>query len=119
MVGKNADVTVVVCANRRHRILQTEVGRADIAQPRHKALALTDLTRAVIDRVTVAKGFGMPACSLGTDEDIADALSRALAERGPDTIKTVIGRCLGSLYGGFWGALDPSTSPAAMPVENP
>jgi hypothetical protein len=35
--------------------------------------------------------FGMPACSVGTDNDIADALSRALAERGPRLIEDVIG----------------------------
>jgi hypothetical protein len=34
MTRENADVTVVVCANRHYRILQTELARACIARPR-------------------------------------------------------------------------------------
>jgi hypothetical protein len=45
MVGENADATVEVCTNRRHRILQTEIARADIAQPGPKALELIGLAR--------------------------------------------------------------------------
>jgi thiamine pyrophosphate-dependent acetolactate synthase large subunit-like protein len=81
----------VVCANRRYRILQTELARAGIAQTGPKALALTDLTRPVIDWVALAKGFGMPACSVGSDGELAGALSRALPERGPGLIEAVIG----------------------------
>jgi hypothetical protein len=41
--------TVMVCANRRYRILQTELARAGMAKSAPKALALTDLTRPAID----------------------------------------------------------------------
>ena len=43
MVGENADVTLVVCANHHYRILQTELARAGIAQPGPKALDPTGL----------------------------------------------------------------------------
>jgi acetolactate synthase-1/2/3 large subunit len=43
----------------------------------------------VIDWVALAKGFGVPACSVGTDNDITDALSRGVAERGPRLIEDV------------------------------
>lgn len=33
MVGEISDVTVVVCANRRYRVLQAGIARAGIAQP--------------------------------------------------------------------------------------
>lgn len=90
MAREGADVTVLVCANRRYRILQVELARAGIAEPGSKAQALTDLTRPVIDWTALAKGFGMPACSVRTDGELADALMRALAERGPCLIEAVL-----------------------------
>ena len=89
MARESADVTVVVCANRRYRILQVELARAGIAHPGPKAQALTDLTRPVIDWAALAKGFGVPACSVRTDGEFADALIRAIAERGPRLIEAV------------------------------
>jgi acetolactate synthase-1/2/3 large subunit len=90
MARESADVTVVVCANHRYRILQTELARAGIAKPGPKAQALTDLTRPVIDWTALAKGFGVPACSVHTDSELADALMRAFAERGPSLIEAVL-----------------------------
>ena len=90
MARESADVTVVVCANRRYRILQAELARAGVAEPGPKAQALTDLTRPVIDWVALATGFGVPACIVRTDRELADALVRALAERGPGLIEAVL-----------------------------
>jgi len=90
MARESADVTVVVCANRRYRILQVELARAGIAEPGPKARALTDLTRPVIDWTALARGFGMSACSVRTDREFADALVRALAEGGPSLIEAVL-----------------------------
>lgn len=90
MARESVDVTVVVCANRRYRILQTELARAGITEPGAKALALTDLTRPVIDWAGLAKGFGVPACTVHTDGEFADALMRVLAERGPSLIEAVL-----------------------------
>ena len=90
MARESADVTVVVCANRRYRILQAELARAGIVEPGPKAQALTDLTRPVIDWVALAKGFGVPACSVRTDGELADALGRALAGRGPSLVEAVL-----------------------------
>ena len=90
MARESADVTVVVCANRRYRVLQAELLRAGTAQPGPKAQALTDLTRPVMDWASLAKGFGVPACSVQTDSELADALLRALSERGPKLIEAVL-----------------------------
>jgi len=90
MARENTDVTVVVCANRRYRILQAELARAGIVEPGPKAQALTDLTRPVIDWAALAKGFGVPACSVRTDGELADVLMRALAENGPSLIEAVL-----------------------------
>jgi acetolactate synthase I/II/III large subunit len=80
----------VVCSNRSYRILQVELARAGITQPGPKALSLTDLTRPVIDWIALAKGFGVPACSVRTDGELGDALTHALAERGPSLIEAVL-----------------------------
>ena len=87
---ESADVTVVVSANRRYRILQAELARAGIAEPGPKAHALTDLTRPVINWAELAKGFGVPACSVHTDDELAGALMRALADSGPNLIEAVL-----------------------------
>ena len=90
MARESADVTVVVCANRRYRILQAELARAGILEPGAKAQALTDLTRPVIDWVALAKGFGVPGCSVHTDDALGDALALAFADRGPSLIEAVL-----------------------------
>ncbi len=90
MARESANVTVVLCANRRYRILQAELARAGLAQPGPKAQALTDLTRPVIDWTALAKGFGVPAVSVRTDGEFAGALMRSLAESGPSLIEAVL-----------------------------
>jgi acetolactate synthase-1/2/3 large subunit len=90
MAREGADVTVVVCANRRYRILQVELARSGITVPGPRAQSLTDLTRPVIDWVALAKGFGVPACSVRTDSELAEGLRRSLAERGPSLIEAVL-----------------------------
>jgi len=89
MARESANVTVVICANRRYRILQIELARATRV-PGPKGLALTDLARPVIDWVELAQGFGVPACSVRTDSEFAVAFSRALADSGPRLIEAVL-----------------------------
>lgn len=90
MARESADVTIIVCANHRYRILQAELARAGISAPGPKAQTLTDLTAPVIEWAELAKGLGVPACSVGTDSDLAVALMRALAGRGPSLIEAVL-----------------------------
>ena len=90
MARESADVTVVVCANRRYRILQAELARAGLEEPGPKARALTDLTGPVIDWSELAKGFGLPACTVVTDSELAEALMRASDGGGPSLIEAVL-----------------------------
>ena len=90
MAREGTDVTVVVCANRRYRILQAELARSGITAPGPKARALTDLTQPVIDWTDLAKGFGLPACRVETDTEFSAALKRAFAEPGPGLIEAVL-----------------------------
>lgn len=89
MAREGADVIVVVCANRRYRILQAELARIT-DKPGPKAQYLTDLTRPAIDWAALAKGFGVPGCTVQTDAELADALTRALSDRGPCLIEAVL-----------------------------
>lgn len=90
MARENADITVVVCANRSYRILQIELARSGVVEPGPKAHALTDLTQPVIDWVALGKGFGIPGCSVSTGRELADALKRSFAEPGPSLIEAVL-----------------------------
>lgn len=84
------DVTTVICANRRYRILQVELARAGVAEPGPKALGLTELTNPAIDWVALGRGFGVPSESVATNAAFAKALTRALAESGPHLIEVLL-----------------------------
>ncbi len=90
MARESANVTVVVCANRKYRILQAELARAGVAEPGPKARALTDLGHPTIEWASLAKGFGVPGVSVATDSELVDALKLALGEPGPRLIEAVL-----------------------------
>jgi acetolactate synthase-1/2/3 large subunit len=91
MARENVDVTVVVCANRCYRILQLELERFGSSEPGPTARALTALTQPVIDWTALAKGFGVPACRVQTEEEFAAALRRSIATPGPTLIEAMLG----------------------------
>jgi acetolactate synthase-1/2/3 large subunit len=84
------DVVTLICANRSYRILQLELARAGIAEPGAKARALTDLSHPALDWTALARGFGVPATRAHTAEELASALTAALATRGPTLIEAVL-----------------------------
>jgi acetolactate synthase-1/2/3 large subunit len=91
LAREGADVTAVICSNRKYRILQAELARAGVAEPGPKARALTELSRPDLDWVALAKGFGIPGRAVRTEAELADALARALAQPGPSLIEAVLG----------------------------
>jgi acetolactate synthase I/II/III large subunit len=90
MAREGADVTVVICSNRRYRILQIELARAGQETPGPKAQSLVDLANPVMDWAALAKGFGVPASTVYTDKELEVALQRSLAVPGPSLIEAVI-----------------------------
>jgi len=80
---ESLDVKVIVCANRMYRILKVELARADIKEPGPAARQLTDLAPPPLDWVALARGMGVPGERVETAEDLAAALGRAFADRGP------------------------------------
>lgn len=90
MAREALDVTVVLCANRRYRILQFELMRAGVAEPGPKALSLVELSPPVLQWTDLAKGMGVPSASVATADALVRALRQSLAEPGPMLIEAVL-----------------------------
>jgi acetolactate synthase-1/2/3 large subunit len=90
MAREGLDVTTVICANRKYRILQIELGRAGIAEPGPNALGLTELANPVVDWVGLAGSFGVPAVRAETNGELTAALAKALVEPGPNLIEVLL-----------------------------
>jgi acetolactate synthase-1/2/3 large subunit len=87
---ESLDVTTIVLNNRAYAILQLEMHRVQADPPGPNATALLELGRPTIDVVAVSRGFGVPAVSVATVEELDSALRRALAEPGPSLIEAVL-----------------------------
>jgi acetolactate synthase-1/2/3 large subunit len=84
------NVTTLICSNRSYRILQMELHRAGVTSDGPNAKRLTELMNPSIDWVRIAQGFGVPGMSVGTAEDLARELGRALAEPGPHLVEMLL-----------------------------
>ncbi|RCW44415.1 acetolactate synthase-1/2/3 large subunit [Halopolyspora algeriensis] len=84
------DVTTVVCANRRYRILEAELHRAGVRQPGTAATGMTGLDNPAPDWMSLAAGFGVACIRATTGEELVDALHRAHAEPGPHLIEALL-----------------------------
>jgi len=91
---ENLDITTVIYANRAYDILRIELQRVGAeAQGRAtgpKAQALLDLSGPTMDFVALATGMGVPARSVRTAAELADALRWSFAETGPHLIEAVM-----------------------------
>ncbi len=84
------DVTTVICDNRAYAILDGELQRVGAVGDGQRARALLDLRRPDLDFVALATGMGVPATRATTAEELAEQLTRALAEPGPHLIDAVL-----------------------------
>jgi acetolactate synthase-1/2/3 large subunit len=84
------NITTLLCSNRAYKILKMELERAGINKPGMSTRALTDLTGPDIDWVKIAEGFGVPAVSVTTAQELAHAIQRGLLEQGPFLIEIQI-----------------------------
>jgi acetolactate synthase-1/2/3 large subunit len=90
MAREQLDVTVVVLANRRYRILEIEMKRTGAGSIGAAADALMDLHRPELDWVPLAKGMGVEASRAETAEGFRKEFAAAMANRGPWLIEAVI-----------------------------
>jgi acetolactate synthase-1/2/3 large subunit len=90
MARESLDITVVILANRRYRILDVEMQRTGAHGFGPLAERMVDLTRPDLDWVSLARGMGVPAARAATAPEFAVLLRRALAERGPSLVEAMI-----------------------------
>ena len=90
MVREQLDVTVVLLANRRYRILKIEMTRTGSGRIGPQADALMDLHRPELDWVLLAKGMGVEASRAETAEEFRREFTAAMDGRGPQLIEAVI-----------------------------
>ncbi|WP_309751793.1 acetolactate synthase large subunit [Novosphingobium sp.] len=83
MAREGLKVTVIVAANHRYAILQTELARA--AAPLDNAVIanLTRLDKPRVDWVALAQGYGVEAVCATTNAELAAALRHGLTLDGP------------------------------------
>ena len=87
---ESLNVTTVVFANRRYRILGIEYQRVGAGAPGARARSMMDIDNPEIDWISLAKGMGVPACRVTTTEELNRQLAAYLAEPGPNLIEAVI-----------------------------
>jgi acetolactate synthase-1/2/3 large subunit len=86
LAREGVDVTTVILANRRYRILEYELMRLQLTDA-VRGRALTDLSTPPIDFVQLAGSMGVPAVRVASAEALAEALQRSWATPGPMVIE--------------------------------
>jgi acetolactate synthase-1/2/3 large subunit len=87
MARENLNITIILCANHRYGILQTELRRAgaDLARPATERLTALDSPR--MDWVALAQGYGVPGCRVTRLEEFNQALVTGFKTTGPHLIE--------------------------------
>jgi acetolactate synthase-1/2/3 large subunit len=90
MAREGLSISVIICANHRYAILQTELRRAgaELSQPALERMTRLDSPR--VDWVSLARGYGVPGVCVGTIEEFRTALRHSLAAAGPHLIQVEI-----------------------------
>ena len=90
MVREDLDVTVMLINNNSYAILNIELQRVGVQNPGPTALSLLDLSNPCIQWTNIANGMGMSAERVITVKELDEAMSRAMAERGPHLIEVMV-----------------------------
>lgn len=90
MARERCDVTVVIFANRRYRILDIEVARTGAGAVGPRANDMIDLGRPALDWVKISDGLGVPAHRAATADEFIALFQRAMRDSGPRLIEAVI-----------------------------
>jgi acetolactate synthase I/II/III large subunit len=87
LAREQLNVTVVICANHRYGILQTELSRAGAQLNTPVTDRMTRLGSPRLDWLALARGYGVPAMRATTAAEFQTALSRGLRVIGPYLIE--------------------------------
>ena len=90
MARERLDVTVVILANRRYRILDIEMQRTGAGAPGPRAEEMIDLTDPVPDWTRLSRGFGVEAVRAATADEFIREFEAAMTQRGPRLIEAVL-----------------------------
>jgi len=83
MAREGLKVTVIMAANHRYAILQTELSRVNAPLEDAVIASLTRLDQPKVDWVALAQGYGVEAVRATTNTELAEALRHGLALDGP------------------------------------
>jgi acetolactate synthase I/II/III large subunit len=87
---EKANVTTVICSNRKYFLIELECMMAGYNSLGAEAGALMSLTNPAPDWVGLSRGMGVPAVSVTTAEELAAEFKAALKESGPHLIEVVL-----------------------------
>jgi acetolactate synthase-1/2/3 large subunit len=90
MSREHTNVIVLIAANHTYGVLRTELKRHGNPEFGPQAGALTSLADPCVDWVTLANGFGVPACRATHVAQLRAAFSKALAVGGPYLIEMAL-----------------------------
>jgi acetolactate synthase I/II/III large subunit len=90
MARENLDVTVIILANRRYRILEIELFRTGGKAIGPMANDMMDISRPPLDWVKLAEGVGVAASRAATADEFVAAMRTALSERGPRLVEAIL-----------------------------
>jgi len=87
MAREALDVTLIICANHRYGILQTELRRAGVSLEGPASAHLTRLDAPRVDWVSLARAYGVSGAQAQTQEQFRNSLRQSLQARGPMLIE--------------------------------
>ncbi|MGD0774478.1 MAG: acetolactate synthase large subunit [Candidatus Solibacter sp.] len=90
MARERLDVTVVILANRRYRILDIEMRRTGAGTVGPRADEMIDLTHPAPDWIKLAEGLGVQAARAATGDEFIREFDAAMREPGPRLIEAVL-----------------------------
>ncbi len=87
---EKADVTTLICNNRKYSTIGYEYKMAEKVQPQANAQSLIDLSNPDIGWVQISRGMGVPAVKVDTSEALIRELKTAFEEPGPHLIEVLL-----------------------------
>ena len=90
MARERLDVTIVILANRRYRILDIEMRRTGAGTVGPRAGEMIDLAHPAPDWIKLAEGFGVEAARAATADEFIREFGAAMRQPGPRLIEAVL-----------------------------
>ena len=84
------DVTTVILNNKSYAILEMELDRVGAEPGGPRARSMLQLFPPQIDFASVSRGFGVPAVTVTSGEELVVQLQHAFAEPGPHLIEAIL-----------------------------